>query len=573
MKNDFISNKYDKEKLELKKILNKIENFSESVKNEELKKLLGNLFKSIDEPFSFVVVGEVKAGKSSFINALLKSEICKVDIDICTDIVQQITYSDKPYSKNISTYLTNVGINKEILKKISVIDTPGTNSMIEHHQIITEKFIPNSDLVFFVFPSTNPHTKTAWDLLSFVKDDWKKQVIFILQKSDFLSDEELKVNLAKVKEYALERGVKLPIVFSVSAKKELNNEPDSGFNELSKFINKNITGDDSSRLKLKSIIDSIKEILSRLNKDINLYKIEIKSYTEIVENIKISLKNDEEHSRYEIDSLIDRLIGGYNLVAINFKKDLKRVLSYGKFLRIAIPFNKGNSIKSEIEILEKNFKEKVMMQFQIEAKEGARYFIDGVRKLLESLIQELNKMENTVKNEDFFTKIPDNREKIIEDVRIKLGDFLENDSFVKTLESSLPESLSPALLTEGAIAIVSGIILASTNITFLDVTGGILTSLGVIVSSGALILKRNKIINQFQIEIDKVEKEFQEDIRRILNEKFDIIYKTINDSFLDLYEYVERNSMKKQPLILEFEEIEKESQKLLLDVNKKIKLN
>ncbi len=570
MEKKFISNKYDNEKIELKGVLNKLEQFAEIIKNNELKELLSNLFKSIDEPFSFVIVGEVKAGKSSFINALLKSNICKVDIDICTDIVQEITYSEEPYTKNISTYLTKVGLNKEILKKISVIDTPGTNSMIDHHQVITERFIPNSDLVFFVFPSTNPHTKTAWDLLSFVKDDWKKRVVFILQKADFLSKEELDVNLSKVKSYAQEKNVENPIVFPVSAKKEENNEENSGFQELRKFIEQNITGDKYSKLKLLSIVNSITEILSRLNKDINLYKLEIKSYTEIVNEIKGSLKNDEDHSRYEIDSLIDRLIGGYNKVASDFKKDLKRVLSYGKFLKIAIPFNRGNSIKSEIETLEANFKEKVMMQFQLEAKDGARYFVDGIRKLLESLIEDLNKLENTVKDEDFFSKIPDNRENIIEDVRKKLEEFLNNDTFVKTLESSLPESLSPALLTEGAIAIISGIILASTNITFLDVTGGILTSLGVIVSSGALIFKRNKIINQFQIEIDKVEREFQEDIRRILNEKFDIIYKTINESFTKLYDYVEKNNQKKQPLIKKFENIELEANTLLKEIKSKI---
>lgn len=570
MGKNFISNKYDNEKIELKTVLTKLEEFAETIKNNELKELLSNLFKSIEEPFSFVIVGEVKAGKSSFINALLKSNICKVDIDICTDIVQQIIYSEEPYTKNISTYLTKVGLNKEILKKISVIDTPGTNSMIDHHQIITEKFIPNSDLVFFVFPSTNPHTKTAWDLLSFVKDDWKKRVVFILQKADFLSKEELDVNLSKVKNYAEEKNVENPIIFPVSAKKELNNEESSGFNELRKFIEENITGDKYSKLKLLSIVNSITEIISRLNKDINLYKLEIKSYTEIVNKIKNSLKNDEQHSRYEIESLIDRLIGGYNKVASDFKKELKRVLSYGKFLKIAIPFNRGNSIKSEIEMLEGSFKEKVMMQFQLEAKDGARYFVDGIRKLLESLIEDLNELENTVKDEDFFSKIPDNRENIIEDVRNKLEEFLDNDTFVKTLESSLPESLSPALFTEGAIAIISGIILTSTNITFLDVTGGILTSLGVIVSSGALIFKRNRIINQFQIEIDKVEREFQEDIKRILNEKFDVIYKTINESFTELYDYVEKNNQKKQPLITKFENIELEAKKLLEGIKFKI---
>ena len=33
------------------------------------------------------------------------------------------------------------------------MDTPGTNSIIRSHQTITENYIPQSDLVIFVFPA------------------------------------------------------------------------------------------------------------------------------------------------------------------------------------------------------------------------------------------------------------------------------------------------------------------------------------------------------------------------------------------------------------------------------------
>ncbi|MBK7009342.1 MAG: dynamin family protein [Saprospiraceae bacterium] len=34
--------------------------------------------------------------------------------------------------------------------------TPGTNTIVAHHQEITEKFIPYSDLIVFVFEAKNP---------------------------------------------------------------------------------------------------------------------------------------------------------------------------------------------------------------------------------------------------------------------------------------------------------------------------------------------------------------------------------------------------------------------------------
>ena len=46
---------------------------------------LQNLLKDVREPLLFVVVGEVKAGKSSLLNALFGQEFCKVDVLPATD--------------------------------------------------------------------------------------------------------------------------------------------------------------------------------------------------------------------------------------------------------------------------------------------------------------------------------------------------------------------------------------------------------------------------------------------------------------------------------------------------------
>lgn len=101
---------------------------------------------NINEPFLFVVVGEVKAGKSSFVNALLQADICKTAADPCTDVIQQIVYSEDEFEQPRGQYLRKIGLPNEILKTLSVVDTPGTNTIVENHQEITKDFIPNSDL-------------------------------------------------------------------------------------------------------------------------------------------------------------------------------------------------------------------------------------------------------------------------------------------------------------------------------------------------------------------------------------------------------------------------------------------
>ena len=135
----------------LDSLLNKLQVFATEINNQKLQLTIRNLQANINEPFLFVVVGEVKAGKSSFINALLQSDICKTAADPCTDVIQQIVYSDERFEQPVNQYLRKVGLPNEILKTLSVVDTPGTNTVVDNHQEITQEFIPNSDLIFFVF--------------------------------------------------------------------------------------------------------------------------------------------------------------------------------------------------------------------------------------------------------------------------------------------------------------------------------------------------------------------------------------------------------------------------------------
>ncbi len=217
MSSQLINEMFSIYKFKLADYLKQLHDFTIDVGNKEFQQIVSGLRANINEPFLFVVVGEVKSGKSSFINALLKENVCKVDAAPCTDVVQKLEYSENKSETILSEYYKRIGLPAEILKSIAIVDTPGTNTIIKHHQEITQKFVPNSDLVLFVFPAKNPHTQSAWDLLDYVSDEWKKRVVFILQQADLARQDELSTNIEKVKEYAIQRGISSPIVFTTSA--------------------------------------------------------------------------------------------------------------------------------------------------------------------------------------------------------------------------------------------------------------------------------------------------------------------------------------------------------------------
>ena len=85
-----------KEKIEdLKRICSEF-GFSSEV--EKLEKIQERL----ESPFFITVFGEVNAGKSSFVNALLGiPDLCKTDVDICTDRITVIKFCEEPKRKPI----------------------------------------------------------------------------------------------------------------------------------------------------------------------------------------------------------------------------------------------------------------------------------------------------------------------------------------------------------------------------------------------------------------------------------------------------------------------------------------
>ncbi|NJO98530.1 MAG: GTP-binding protein HSR1, partial [Pleurocapsa sp. CRU_1_2] len=90
--------------------------FATEINNQQLQVTIRNLRANINEPFLFVVVGEVKAGKSSFVNALLQADICKTAADPCTDVIQQLVYSKEQFEQPIGQHLRKIGLPTRFLK-------------------------------------------------------------------------------------------------------------------------------------------------------------------------------------------------------------------------------------------------------------------------------------------------------------------------------------------------------------------------------------------------------------------------------------------------------------------------
>src|SRR5205823_14668431 len=97
---------------------------------ETLQALLAN----IREPLLFVVVGEVKAGKSSLLNALFGREFAKADVLPATDRVCIFRYGAEEKTVDVSPQLIERFLPIEFLRDFNVVDTPGSYTLVPQHQ-------------------------------------------------------------------------------------------------------------------------------------------------------------------------------------------------------------------------------------------------------------------------------------------------------------------------------------------------------------------------------------------------------------------------------------------------------
>ena len=145
---------------------------------------------ALDETFLLVVVGEFNAGKSSFLNALLETDLLKVGVTPTTDRIY-VLVRGKENGKLENTedpFIVRQTLDSPQLEGLALVDTPGTNAVIRRHQTLTEGFLPRADLLLFLTSADRPFTESERQFLSLAKR-WGRSVLMVVNKIDLLDRE------------------------------------------------------------------------------------------------------------------------------------------------------------------------------------------------------------------------------------------------------------------------------------------------------------------------------------------------------------------------------------------------
>ena len=198
----------------LKELHRETASFSELT---ESRKRMDETIENITAPLLIMVMGEFSTGKSSFINALVEKEVAIVGATSTTAVITKLCYgledritvffqdgTQKNYSVEDFEVLTveseetielrrNIdfverALPLEMLKSMTIIDSPGLNSLNQSHEETTRRFMDKSDTVIWLFDAHEPCKPTEFDAMKRLNP--RLSPLVLVNKMDSLNEDE-----------------------------------------------------------------------------------------------------------------------------------------------------------------------------------------------------------------------------------------------------------------------------------------------------------------------------------------------------------------------------------------------
>ena len=152
------------------------------------------LNKRISDPFSIVIMGDFKRGKSTLINSLLGKSLAPVNVTPETVTINRIMYGEESAREAVLTNGMRIRLeaeelgreelekvmqnlpapieyidirdNNEFLKDIAIVDTPGMGDVLSEFDAKVQSYIDSADAVIYVASALSPLSESEQVFLS-----------------------------------------------------------------------------------------------------------------------------------------------------------------------------------------------------------------------------------------------------------------------------------------------------------------------------------------------------------------------------------------------------------------------
>ena len=335
----------DEMSINLQEIINKLQTAKSELQQQgrfsQYAEGLDAIITHTSEPLMLMVMGSFSTGKSSFINALVGEEIAAVEAKPTTAVVTKLCYGaqDKLLLhfrdgsvKNATPKEFNrmTAVNDEaqlntihekldyverqmpidILKQISIIDSPGLNDVAEKHSEATERFVNKADTVLWMFSTVQLGTRE--EMAAMDKLTPRLKPIAVVNKMDLIDEEEDDPQdiLANAKKMLQDR---VQAVVGISAKYELEGKKENNalkrelgnFAELEKAV-ADLVLPHREKFKFNTLLDELGSYFDAINSDFT----EAKQENEDNKSSNYALYMQNEEKFMQVEDILNSVVRG-----------------------------------------------------------------------------------------------------------------------------------------------------------------------------------------------------------------------------------------------------------------------
>jgi small GTP-binding protein len=481
--------------------------------------------------FMLVVVGEFNAGKSAFINALIGGQILPEGVTPTTAVINILTYGEQTSERRLGDGSIERTYPAPFLIDITVVDTPGTNAIIREHEALTQRFVPRSDIVFFVTSADRPFTESEREFMEGVKD-WGKKIVVVINKIDLLRRPE---NVKQVMDFVDTNITRLlgiaPEIFPVSAlmaqqandlaSRNLNESQrlwdESRFGNLQNYIFETLDEEGRIRLKLLSPLGTAQHLADKYLKTTNERLAVLTEDIDTLRTIDRQLELYQEDMRKQFDYHLDRIeniIGKMNARGDEFFEDtirIGRVIDLMNKDKIKAEFERKVVGDTEEEI-DATVNELIdwMVEQDLRTWESINGYLDRRR-----LAQYEDQMVGEVSSQFRY-----DRKALLDSVSKRAQEEVDRydpEQSANDLSLSVRNAVAQTAIAEvGAIGL-GALVVAAASTVAVDVTGIVAASL--LAGLGLFILPRKR--RQTREEFRKRSGELEQNLITVMNEQFE----------------------------------------------------
>ncbi|HEX6711440.1 MAG TPA: dynamin family protein, partial [Rubrobacter sp.] len=412
------------------------------------------------------------------------------------------------------------------LREIAIVDTPGTNAIIRHHEELSRGFVPRSDLVLFVTSSERPLTESERGYLELIRD-WGKKILLVINKADLLGDETKVEEVRAFVDQGIRSALGLtPPIFFVSsllarkAKAATNAmERDalmkaSGFTELEGYVTELLDEEGRVRLKMESPLGVVDELNRRyrgaVDERLSLLEDDFKTAENVESQLglyKEDMGRDFEARMAEIENIVLRM---------NERGDawLEENIRFGNIRELFRQEKVSERFKREVvgdteELVDERVDELI------------DWMVDRNLKQWRAIVEYVNRRRQADYDERLIGEIGDsfeyNRGQLLQSVGKNAQNVVhrydrerESEQLAHSIQGAIAQT---AALEVGAVGI-GAVVVAIATTRILDATG--IIAAAIIAGYGLFILpnRRRKARAEFREKTDSLRERLGEVVRR-----------------------------------------------------------